>query len=193
MKLWRLAFFISLSLNLLAVIAFFMIITIPAKGHSLSVSEASPIEAGSGNSLIINVTKVDFEGLANTYIQREMKNSPVPLALAVNGDVSLSSELDIFSVPLPILLRFDPVVQPDGDLLLVQKSVEVGLLDIPPESALKLLRDSVELPAFMSVSPKEETVLLELSEIPIDNGVSIRATSFNLEEDDIRLKVTINQ
>lgn len=193
MKLWRLAFFISLSLNLLAVIAFFMIITIPAKGHNLTASEASPIEAGSGNSLIINVTKADFEGLANTYIQREMKNSPVPLALAVNGDVSLSSELEIFSVPLPILLRFDPVVQPDGDLLLVQKSVEVGLLDIPPESALKLLRDSVDLPDFMSVSPKDETVLLELSEIPIDNGVAIRATSFNLEEDDIRLKVTIKQ
>jgi uncharacterized protein YpmS len=84
-------------------------------------------------------------------------------------------------------------VQEDGNLLLVQKSVEVGMLDIPPESALKLLRDSVNLPKFMDVLPAEEQVLLKLTEIPLDGGISVQATSFNLEEDDIRLRVTIQQ
>lgn len=190
-KIWRLAFFVLLGLNLLALIAFFIFLTTPAKGHSLE--SARTVEALDGNSVVLNVTRADFEGIANTYIQKEMANSPIPLTLAVNGDVSLSTELEVFSVVLPILLRFDPYVQEDGNLLLVQKSVEVGMLDIPPESALKLLRDSVDLPDFMDVLPAEEQVLLKLTEIPLDGGISVQATSFNLEEDDIRLRVTIQQ
>lgn len=190
-KIWRLAFFVLLGLNLLALLAFFIFLTTPAKGHSLA--SANSVESLDGNSVILNVTKSDFEGIANTYIQQEMDNSPIPLTLAVNGDVSLSTELEIFSVALPILLRFDPYVQEDGNLLLVQKSVEVGMLDIPPESALKLLRDSVDLPEFMDVLPAEEQVLLKLTEIPLDGGISVQATSFNLKEDDIRLRVTIQR
>lgn len=193
MNKWRAAFFISLGLNLVAVLAFFLVITIPAQGHNLDKSAAMKITEANGNSLVVNVTKEDFEGIANTYIQKEMSRSPVPLSLAVNGDVSLSSELEVFGVKLPILLRFDPFVQKDGNLLLKQKSVEVGMLDIPPESALKMLRDSVELPDFMEVLPKEEHVLLKLTEIPFEEGISIQATAFDLEKDDIRLRVTIRQ
>lgn len=192
MKIWRSAFLVLLTVNILAIIAFFLLITTPAEKHSLADSNAAP-KALSGNSVIVNVTKEDFEGIANTYIQQEMADQPIPLSLAVDDDVSLSTELEIFSVALPILLRFEPSVQEDGNLLLQQKSVEVGMLDIPPESALKLLRDSVELPDFMEVEPSEESVLLKLTDIPLDGGIAVRATSFNLEEDDIRLRVTIQR
>ncbi|MGK7378172.1 YpmS family protein [Planococcus sp. 1R117A] len=191
MKIWRLAFFVLLGLNLVAVLAFFIFITTPAKGHSLA--SANTVQELDGNSVVLNVTKADFEGIANTYIQQAMADSPIPLTLAVNGDVSLSTEFEVFSVALPILLRFDPFVQEDGNLLLIQKSVEVGMLDIPPESALKLLQDSVDLPKFMEVNPTEEQVLLKLTDIPLDDGISVQATSFNLKEDDIRLRVTIQQ
>jgi uncharacterized protein YpmS len=191
LKIWRLAFFVLLGLNVLAVLAFFIFVITPAKGHSLA--NADSVEAIDGNSVVLNVTKADFEGIANSYIQREMADSPIPLALSVNGDVSLSTEFEVFSVTLPILLKFDPYVQEDGNLLLVQKSVEVGMLDIPPESALKLLRDSVDLPKFMEVMPKEEEVLLKLTEIPLEGGITVQATSFNLKKDDIRLRITIQQ
>lgn len=191
MKKWRAAFLMLLTLNIVAIIAFFLLITTPAEKHSLANADAA--KALSGNSVVVNVTKADFEGIANTYIQEAMADQPIPLALSVDDDVSLSTELEVFSITLPILLRFEPAVQADGNLLLQQKSVEVGMLDIPPESALKLLRDSVELPKFMEVDPSEESVLLKLTEIPLDDGIAVRATSFNLEEDDIRLRVTIQR
>ena len=191
MKIWRSAFLVLLTVNILAIIAFFLLITTPAEKHSLANADAA--KAISGNSVVVNVTKDDFEGIANTYIQEAMADQPIPLSLSVDDDVSLSTELEVFSVTLPILLSFEPAVQEDGNLLLEQKSVEVGMLDIPPESALKLLRDSVELPEFMEVEPSEESVLLKLTEIPLDDGISVRATSFNLEEDDIRLRVTIQR
>ncbi|MBU9674810.1 YpmS family protein [Planococcus sp. CP5-4] len=189
MKKWRFAFLVLLVLNLVAVIGFFLFITTPSDNFRAYQAESSP--PPEGNTVVVNATKADFEGIANTYIAEAMEGQPIPLRLAVTDHVSLSTELTIFGVTLPILLTFDPVVLPDGNLLLEQRSVEVGQLDIPPESALKLLRDSVDLPEFMEVMPKEEEVLLNLTEIPINGGVSVRAASFDLEEDDIRLLVTI--
>ena len=189
MKKWRLAFIILLLLNLAAVVGFLIFITTPSDNFtSHQADSAPPLE---GNTVVVNTTKADFEGIANTYIAQAMEGQPIPLRLAVDDNVSLSTELTIFRVTLPILLTFDPVVMPDGNLLLEQRSVEVGRLDIPPESALKLLRDSVDLPDFMEVRTAEEEVLLKLTEISLDDGISVRATSFDLEEDDIRLLVTI--
>ena len=189
MKKWRLAFFVLVVLNLLAIIGLLLFITTPSDDFKAYQAESSP--PSEGNTVVVNTTKANFEGIANTYIADAMEGQPIPLRLSVTDNVSLSTELTVFGVTLPILLTFDPVVLPDGNLLLEQRSVEVGQLDIPPESALKLLRDSVDLPEFMEVMPKDEEVLLSLTDIPINGGVSVRATSFDLEEDDIRLLVTI--
>ncbi|WP_341201513.1 YpmS family protein [Planomicrobium okeanokoites] len=191
MKIWRTAFIILLAVNLLALIAFIFYVTIPAKDY-ISY-EAEKRAFAEGNTLTVRTSKADFEGIANTYIQDAMKDQPIPLTLSVNDDVALSTELEVFSMTLPILLKFEPYVQDDGNLLLEQKSVNIGMLDIPPESALKLLRDSVTLPEFMEVDPGSEEILLRLSDIPLDDGISVRAEAFNIEEDDIRLRVTITQ
>lgn len=190
MKKWRLAFYVLLAVNALALVGVVLYVTTPTEDYTSY--EALKNAPSAGNTVIVNTTKADFEGIANTYIQDAMKDQPIPLALAVNDDVSLSTELTVFSVTLPILMKFEPLVQEDGNLLLEQKSVEVGMLDIPPESALKLLRDSVDLPEFMEVMPAEEEILLKLTEIPLDDGISVRAASFNLQEDDIRLLVTVD-
>ena len=191
MKLWRSAFIVLLAVNLLVLIGFVFYITIPAKDYISYEADKRPY--AEGNTVTVRTSKADFEGIANTFIQDAMKDQPIPLTLSVNDDVSLSTELQIFSMTLPILLSFEPHVQEDGNLLLEQQSVNVGMLDIPPESALKLLRDSVTLPEFMDVNPGAEEILLRLSDIPLDDGLSVRAESFNLEEDDIRLRVTITQ
>lgn len=176
-------------MNALALVGAVLYVTTPPKDYtSYQALENRP---AAGNTVVVNTTKADFEGIANTYIQKAMKDQPIPLALSVTDDVSISTELTVFSVTLPILMKFEPLVQEDGNLLLEQKSVEVGMLDIPPESALKLLRDSVDLPDFMEVMPKDEEVVLKLTEIPLDDGISVRAASFNLKDDDIRLLVTI--
>ncbi|WP_033541461.1 YpmS family protein [Planococcus sp. CAU13] len=191
MKFWRAAFIILLAVNILAVIGFVFYVTIPAKDHVSYQAEKRAY--AEGNTLTVRTSKADFEGIANNYIREAMKDQPIPLTLSVDDDVSLSTELQVFSMTLPILLKFEPLVQDDGNLLLEQKSVNVGMLDIPPESALKLLRDSVTLPEFMEVNPASEEILLRLTEIPLDDGISVRAESFNLEEDDIRLRVTFTQ
>ncbi|AQQ53518.1 YpmS family protein [Planococcus lenghuensis] len=189
MNSWKAAFFVLFGAVVLAVMLLVFAAVTPADDF-VSYNTAAKSTAA-GNSLIIRTTKGDFEGIANTIIRQEMGNENMPLTLAVEEDVSLSTELQVFSATLPILLKFEPVVQPDGSLLLEQKSVEVGRLAIPPGQALKLLEDSVDLPEFMEVQSSEEAVLLQLPAIPLENGMTVEAIKFDLDADDIRLRVTV--
>ena len=45
--------------------------------------------------------------------------------------------------------------------------MEIGQLNIPPSTVLKILKDSVKLPPWMIVRPKEEELFIDLSEIPV--------------------------
>ena len=86
---------------------------------------------------------------------------------------------------------FEPYVEENGNIRLEQSSVEIGRLSLDPETILKLLRDSIELPKWMVVDPEKEEVLIQLSDIPMDSGVGVRAKELNLAEDIITLEIVI--
>ena len=54
----------------------------------------------------MKATKEDFEGIANTYIRKAMKNEPIPVTMEVDEDIILSSELTVFSYTLPSYYAF---------------------------------------------------------------------------------------
>ena len=88
-------------------------------------------------------------------------------------------------------MYFEPFVEDNGNIRLEQSSLEVGDLQLPPETVLKLLRDSIELPKWIIVKPKDKEVLIQLASIPMASGVHVRAKELNLVEDIITLEIVI--
>ena len=188
MNKWKIAFFLLLVVIIGSISAFIYWITAPAD----YVEEPVESEAfTSGHVLTVNATKEDFEGIANSFIQKAMDGKPLPLQLEVDDQIVLTSELTIFSLTLPVKMNFDPYVEENGNIRLEQSSVEVGELQIPPETVLKLLRDSIDLPPWMIVKPQDEEVLLQLTSIPIASGVNVRAKELDLEVDKIILEIVV--
>lgn len=188
MNRWKVSFFILAGIIIAAIAYLFILVG--------TVSESDPIpkatkHVGPSNTLTVNATKENFEGIANTYIQKAMKEEPLPVTVEVADDVILSSELTVFSYTMPVTMHFDPIVLEDGNLTLKQSSVEIGQLTIPPTSVLKILKDSVKLPSWMIVRPKEEELFIDLSALPISGGLQVRAKEFNLEKDEIILEIII--
>lgn len=189
MNRWKIAFF-TLSGMVAAGFAGILFL-LGSAGSSEPIPTAEVIENGDANILTVRTTKKDFEGIANTYIREAMKGEELPVQMKVKDDVILYSELTVFSFTLPVIMHFDPIVQKDGNLILKQSSMELGQLNIPPSTVLKVLRDSVKLPSWMMVRPKEEELFIDLSKVPVAKDVSVRAKSFNLEKDEILLEVSI--
>lgn len=190
MNRWKISFFALAGLVAAAIIYLFIVIGTAAESVPIPTNER---KTGNGNYLTVNATKEDFEGIANTYIQEATKKEPLPVTLEVKNDIILSSELTVFSYTLPVIMHFDPVVREDGNLTLKQSSVEIGKLNIPPSTILKILKDSVKLPPWMIVRPKEEELFIDLGALPISGDLQVRAKEFNLYEDEIILEIFIPQ
>ena len=188
MNRWKIAFLGLVGLIIAGIVALVIFIESPGDSGPLPVTERY---SGKGSVLSVKASREDLEGLANTYIGKAMKGEQLPVTMKIEDDVILHSELIAFSIKVPINMHFDPVVLGDGNLLLKQTSMEVGPLDIPPETVLKLLRDSIKLPEWMVVRPKEEEIFINLAELPVSGNLSVRAKTLNLVEDDIVFEVTI--
>lgn len=187
MNKWKIAFFLLILIIIGSIGALVYWITTPVE--SVNVEEVStPVE---GHVLTVNATKEDFQAIANSYIEKAIGGKPLPLQLSVDEQIVLSSELTIFSLNIPVKMYFEPHVEKNGNIRLEQSSVEIGQLQLDPETVLKLLRDSVELPAWMVVNPAEEEVLIKLSDIPMASDVHVRAKELNLAEDIITLEIVI--
>ncbi|MHA6260856.1 YpmS family protein [Sporosarcina sp. CAU 1771] len=188
MNFWKLNFFLLVGLIITGVVALFIFIGSPVE--SVEIPEVQSNNA-STHKLTVRSSKSDFEGIANTYIQKAVKGEPLPLKLEVKDDIVLTSELTVFSYTLPVVMHFEPIVNADGNLVLKQSSVELGKLTIPPSTVLKILKDSVKLPSWMIVRSKEEEIFINLSDIPVSGNLQVRAKEFNLAEDEIILEIFI--
>ena len=137
MNLWKIGFFLLAGLVAAAVAAVIILIRVSAESVPLPEMEVSDV---SDNVLTVSATKEDFEGIANTYIRKAMKGEPLPVTMKVEDDVVLFSEMTVFSFTFPVIMHFDPIVREDGNLILKQSSMEIGQLNIPPSTVLKILR-----------------------------------------------------
>lgn len=187
MNKWKIAFFVLVVVLLLSAVWLVNLISTKPEGYELADRAA----ATSGGELRVQTTKSDFEALANKYIQEAVENQPIPLELTVDDQIALVSELTVFTLTIPVQMYFDPIVQEDGNIQLKQDKVDIGQLSIPPEQVLKLLRDSIDLPTWMVVSPADESVFIDLGGLPIDGDFDIRAEKIDLENDEIILSVTV--
>ncbi|SIT80578.1 YpmS family protein [Edaphobacillus lindanitolerans] len=188
MNKWKIAFFLLAALIITGVIALAVWISRPATAVDIPSAQTMQKEA---DTLTVTATKEDLQGIANTYIAKAIGNNRIPVDLVIEDDVLLVSELTVFAVRLPVVMHFDPEVMEDGNLQLKQKSVEVGNLNIPPTTVLKLLGDTVDLPGWMIVRPKEEELFVDLSRLPVSGDVKVKAKKVDLKNDDIELEILI--
>nr|WP_255723592.1 YpmS family protein [Sporosarcina sp. ACRSL] len=186
--MWKIAFFVLAGLIATGIIAIVLFLEGPKESVPLPPpNEYSP----KGSVLSVKATRNDLEALANNYIRKAMKGGTVPVTMEVKDDVRLHSELTAFGMTFPLKMHFDPVVLEDGNLMLKQTSMEIADLELPPSTILSVLRDSVKLPPWMIVRPKEEEIFIHLTELEIAGDLLVRAKSVDLVNDDIELIVTI--
>ena len=188
MNKWKIGFFLLTGLIAAGISA--VIIFVSSSNESVPLPDMNVLNV-TDNILTVNATKENLEGIANTYIRKAMKGEPIPVTMKVEDEVLLHSEMTMFSYTVPVVMHFDPVVREDGNLILKLTKIEIGILDVPPATVLKVLKDSVKLPPWMVVRPKEEELFINLSEIPVSGNLQVRAKTFNLAQDEIILEIII--
>ena len=182
---WKIAFFTLAGAIMLVVALLMYVVTIPAE----DVETPEPALA-EGNTIVIQTTAKEFEAITKQYLSSVLDDSPLPVEVEMNEQIQLYSTLTIFSVDVPIKMDFEPIVE-EGNIILKQTAVNVGKLKIPPQTVLKLMKDSIEFPSWITVNPNDEEIYVDLSRINIATGSRVRAKEIDLRNDHIVLEVIV--
>lgn len=190
MNKWKISFFTLVALIVLAIVTVVFLVF----GGSNDMPKPTA-QTHEGNHFTMETTPEAFQNVANNLIREATDGSGLDASLVIDEDVKIKSNVQALGVTIPITLGFEPEVDEAGNLLLYQSSVTVGLLDLPAQTALKLVRDSGQLPEWITIQPSEKTAYIDLSaiEIPISENdtAHIVAKSFDLKNKKITLDVIV--
>lgn len=190
MNKWKFAFFALAGMVIFSILLVVYLATKPVEGFELAKSADSE-ENVTGNVLVVQTTTKELESITKKYLKDTAKGSPLPLDFTIGNDIELRSKLTVFYTEIPISMNFDPIVDEKGNIILKQTGMNVGLLNIPPETTMKIMRDSVDFPSWITVNPNKAEIYIDLSRVNIASGSRVRAKELDLPNDKILLEIIV--
>lgn len=186
---WKKLFFSLLTLNIITIILIISLIFWPVKQVQIHTIDEPPAEASS--EFIVRTTKNNLNELINAYIEQLLKGTKHRYRISLEDDVHLQGELPVFSTTVPLSIRLEPIVQDNGDLVLVQKSISIGLLQLPNKKIMEYIQDYLPMPKWVSINPKEEEIHVAISEMDIKSNFKVSVEHFDLEANHLAFKIKI--
>jgi uncharacterized protein YpmS len=189
---WKVAFFGLLGALIAGFVIILLMVFAPAKDDELPENKANNNrEVG----FDVRSNKHDLNLIIKHYIEEEGLKGPVEYDVQLKDDVELLGSVPVFTSDIDFELKFEPKALKNGDILLKQKSISVGALNLPVSYVLKVIRDSYNFPEWVKIQPNDELIYVSLQDMKLKSDIKVRAKEFDLKEDNImfRLLVPVDQ
>lgn len=186
---WKIGFFILLGIVAAAILLVWILIASPVEE-----SKQEPGASGAGSDDVafnVSTNKRDLNRVINHYLEEEAKNSQIDYQVLLTDEVELYGTLPLFSQELELRLTFEPQALKNGDLILKQRSISVGKLNLPVSTVLKFVRDSYDMPDAVNIQPKEEIVYVSMQRLKLKSDTKVRVNEFDLKKDNIKFTLLV--
>ncbi|KOO50798.1 YpmS family protein [Priestia koreensis] len=186
MKKWKRLFWGLLTLNIVIVLVVIVLIFQPADNQpfpSGNQPQKKQVE------LTILAKKKDLNALIDKYLQKEFHNEELNYNVRLTDQVEVNGTIQAFDNKLDVQMAFEPHVQKNGGIILEQKSLSVGKLQLPVRTVLKYVNNNFNLPDYVKINPADESVYVGLQEMRTTNDFRVKVEKFNLEKDEFRFKL----
>jgi uncharacterized protein YpmS len=185
---WKTLFFALLAINALVLAVLFIFISMPADDEDYTA-----VTENSDNYVPFNIkaNKEDLNRVINHYLEKEGLTGAIDYKVLLNDEVDLYGTIPFFSQDLQMKLSFEPEALKNGDVVLQQKSISVGQLNLPVSHVLKLVKDRYKLPEGVTIQPQKERIYVSLQEMKLKSDVKVKVDEFNLKQDDIRFTLLV--
>jgi len=187
---WRKRFFLLCGINalILILLAIYLYSPIPSKQFEIKQDQWNK---KTGSEFLIRTSKQNLNDLVNAYLDKLLTNTEEDFTVLLEEDVQLYGELPFFSTTVPLQVHFDPVVQPNGDIALKQKSIAVGLLELPNQKVMQYIDRYLPTPEWVIVDPKEEEIYVKITEMNIKSNLEVKVEQFDLESNNIAIRLQV--
>jgi uncharacterized protein YpmS len=187
-KNWKKAFFILVAINVGILLFLFVSISIPIKDKMIKQEE---IRLQGYVPFLIHTQKDNLNRLINHYIEKEADDGPINYQVVLRDEVELYGTIPIFSEEIQMKLTFEPEALDNGDLILKQKSMVIGQMQLPVTYVLKFIADRYHLPKGVTIQPNDKLVYISMQKLKLKSDFKVRVKEFDLTSDDISFQLYV--
>lgn len=148
-------------------------------------------ESENSSQFVVRTTKQNLNNLVNAYLDKLLVNTDHVYSIHLDEDVQLFGELPLFSSTVPLLIHFEPIVQENGDLVLKQKSISVGQMQLPNKKIMQYVEKYLPTPEWVIINPRDEEVYVKVTEMDIKSNFKIAVEQFDVEANNIAFKIEV--
>jgi len=136
----------------------------------------------------IYATKENISTTINSFFE----DSDEQFTILLDDYVSFSTEIPVFGMDVLLQTKFEPSVEQNGNLILTQHSISLGVIQIPNEYALQYIANTIDLPDWVFVRPKEELIYIDVNNADFKGDFHVQFDRFDLAQNEIILQVYAN-
>jgi len=186
---WKKLFYCLLAINVAILLTLIVLIFWPIP--ETKIPEASDTQEESGSEFVVRTTKKNLDELANAYIEKLLSGTNHNYRISLDKDVHLLGELPVFSTTVPLSVHLVPFVQDNGDIILRQKSISVGLLELPNKKIMTYMKQYLPMPKWVTIDPKNEEVHVAVSQMDIKSNFHVSVEQFDLQANDLAFRIKV--
>src|SRR5699024_4496911 len=144
---WRRLFYTLLILNIVVIGTIATLLFWPVEEVEIPKQEVT--HANVSSEFTIRTTKENLNDLVNAYLDKLLEDTNHHYSISLEDDVHLLGELPVFSSTVPLSVHFEPIVQKNGDVILKQKSISIGLLELPNKKIMEYMEQYLPMPEWV--------------------------------------------
>lgn len=188
---WRLYFQILFSLNLIVIVIAFVFIFATAPQSDPLPQPVTIDEPGA--EFTVQSTKSDLNELINDYLDHLLLAEGADFHVYIDHDIQLDGSFRMFGVPIPLNIRMDPIVQPNGDLVLSVTEMSLGLLNLPKDRILHYMNGQIDTPDWLYFDSQNEQLYVAVTQIDIQSNFRFSVQELDLSDENITFDIKIPQ
>ncbi|MFJ7636907.1 YpmS family protein [Peribacillus sp. NPDC046944] len=184
---WKTLFITLLAVNILVILSILVLINLPAKDSDMKpvVTKEEDIQ------FQIHTNREDLTRLINQYLDKEGLTGLIHYEVYLRDEVELYGKMPFFNREVEMKLTFEPIAQKNGDLVLKQKSIAIGQMNLPVSYVMNLINERYKMPDWVTINPNEENIYVSLQDMKLKSDVRVKANEFDLKNDDISFLLTV--
>ncbi|PAV31455.1 hypothetical protein CIL05_02025 [Virgibacillus profundi] len=186
---WKKLFFGLLILNIAVFLLIATFIFWPVS--ETNVGQNQDREEQESSEFIVRTTKQNLNELVNAYIDQLLSTTNHQYSISLDEDVHLTGELPVFSSTVPLSVHFEPFVQENGDIILKQKSISVGLLQLPNQKIMEYMAKYLPMPEWVTVNAKDEEIYVAVTDMEIRSNFEVSVEHIDLEANNLAFKIKV--
>jgi uncharacterized protein YpmS len=185
---WKISFFTLITVNLIIIFTLAYYVGI----FTTYSDEKSPTNATLQETHFkVISSKDDLNALITSYLVKKKQTKNIAYDIFLDDDIQLTGSIVAFGKEVSLHMNFAPQVTPNGDLILVEKSIKLGKLQLPDKKVLQYIQKYYDLPEWIIVQPEKKQVYVALTTLKLKNEIQMKANSFDLKRDDISFDILV--